>query len=119
MYKLYIDTTKRNENILKLLKVDNSRIDKSSDDNEKILEIESVVGDFDVITEISKLLKKHNLGIKDIDETLVDKGPGSFTGLKIGVTIANVLNWATGKKKIDELDMPDYGREPNISERKK
>ena len=45
----------------------------------------------------------------------VNKGPGSFTGIKIGVTIANVLNWALGKKKISELVVPDYGREPNIT----
>ena len=59
------------------------------------------------------------LKAKDITEYESNPGPGSFTGLKIGTTIANVFNWALGKKKINELALPEYGREPNITPRKK
>ena len=34
--------------------------------------------------------------IKDISEIEVNTGPGSFTGLRVGVSIANALGWALG-----------------------
>ncbi|OGJ43129.1 tRNA (adenosine(37)-N6)-threonylcarbamoyltransferase complex dimerization subunit type 1 TsaB [Candidatus Peregrinibacteria bacterium RIFCSPLOWO2_01_FULL_39_12] len=40
---------------------------------------------------IHNLLKKKNKNYTDIDEIYAIKGPGSFTGLRIGVTVANTL----------------------------
>ena len=54
----------------------------------------------------------------DIDVIKANPGPGSFTGLKIGVTVANILNWALGKKKFSEMMLPEYGSEPNIHQTK-
>lgn len=44
-----------------------------------------------VIPIIEKLLKKHTLDLTDVTEIMVDEGPGSFTGLRVGVSIANAL----------------------------
>ncbi len=43
-------------------------------------------------------LKKAGLSISDIDLFAVTVGPGSFSGLRIGVTIAKTLAYGTGKK---------------------
>ncbi|MEK7127054.1 MAG: tRNA (adenosine(37)-N6)-threonylcarbamoyltransferase complex dimerization subunit type 1 TsaB, partial [Patescibacteria group bacterium] len=40
---------------------------------------------------IHNLLKKKNKNYTDIDEIYAIKGPGSFTGLRVGVTVANTL----------------------------
>lgn len=40
---------------------------------------------------IEKLLEKHTLDLTDVTEIMVDEGPGSFTGLRVGVSIANAL----------------------------
>jgi len=45
---------------------------------------------------IDELLHKGNKKFKDITEIEVHTGPGSFTGLRIGVSVANALGWALG-----------------------
>ena len=101
MYKITIDTTNR----------DNRQVTLYKD----AVVMDEVAGVVDVVSEIQKLLQKHKLNIKDIDEFKANPGPGSFTGIKIGITIANVLNWALGKKKITDLQQPEYGGEPNVT----
>ena len=101
MYKIYIDTTDRYIKAVKLFK-DSAEIATKS-------------GDIDVVSTISELLKENNLTPEQIQTYEVNKGPGSFTGIKMGVTVANIFNWALGKKSFKELDMPEYGREPNIT----
>jgi len=100
MYRIYIDTTKRYEKKVRLKK---DRV-----------EIDLIEGDIDIVSSIQKILKKNGLKLGDLEEIVPNAGPGSFTGIKIGITIANVLNWVTGKKKIEELTRPNYGKEPNI-----
>lgn len=51
---------------------------------------------------IEKSLKKNNLEIKDIDKIYVKRGPGSFTGLRIGISIANALSFALQKSINDK-----------------
>ena len=43
---------------------------------------------------IDKLLKKHELRAKDINHIEVNTGPGSFTGIRVGMAIANALSFA-------------------------
>jgi tRNA threonylcarbamoyl adenosine modification protein YeaZ len=40
---------------------------------------------------IDQLLTEGNLTYPDLDKILVIKGPGSFTGLRVGVTVANTI----------------------------
>jgi len=46
-----------------------------------------------VLEAISELLSSKNLKITDVDELEVCLGHGSFTGLRVGVTIANTLQF--------------------------
>jgi len=64
----------------------------------------------DLVGLIEKTLKKEKVNIKEIKEIEVNLGPGSFTGLKIGVAVANALSFAldipvNGKRK---LVTPNY-----------
>ena len=45
---------------------------------------------------IDELLKKQAKNLKDITEIEINIGPGSFTGLQVGVSVANALGWALG-----------------------
>lgn len=47
---------------------------------------------------LEKLLEENNVELKDIDLIAVDIGPGSFTGVRIGVSVANALAFAGNKK---------------------
>lgn len=42
---------------------------------------------------IVSLFEKEGLTAKDIDKIIVVNGPGSFTGIRIGITIAKVFAW--------------------------
>jgi len=47
---------------------------------------------------IDNLLKKQGLKYKDLSKIVVIKGPGSFTGLRVGVNTANILAYLTNTK---------------------
>ncbi len=51
----------------------------------------------DAVPELAKMFDKVNLEPKDIDKIIVVDGPGSFTGIRIGVTIAKVFAYALKK----------------------
>lgn len=48
----------------------------------------------EALPEIVSLFTKTNLEAKDIDKIIVVNGPGSFTGIRIGITIAKVYAWS-------------------------
>lgn len=50
-----------------------------------------------LMTEIEHCLKQSSLKISDIDAFAVAIGPGSFTGLRIGLSTVKGLSYATGK----------------------
>lgn len=101
-YKIYIDTTERYSKEVKLVEV--------VGDKEK--KIDGITGDLDTVSAIKEILEKNSLKPEDVEEFEPNTGPGSFTGIKIGVTISNILNWALGKEK--KPYKPNYGKEPNI-----
>lgn len=51
---------------------------------------------------ISELFAKAKMQPEEIDKILVVRGPGSFTGIRIGVTIAKVYAWSQ-KKEISTI----------------
>lgn len=53
-----------------------------------------------MIPEIDKLLKKFNLSRKDISAVITSIGPGSYTGVRIALTISKVIGLC--------LDVPIY-----------
>jgi len=62
-------------------------------------EVESVYerGDNDhsvtIMPFLDSILKKQNIGLKSIDEVIVGIGPGSYTGVRIGVTVAKMIGY--------------------------
>lgn len=108
MYKILIDSSKRHEKAVILIKTGNG--------TEEIIDKKN--GDIDLTVAIKDILEQNNIKKEEIAEVVPNLGPGSFTGLKIGVTIANIFNWALKNKKISELDTPEYGRGPNITLKK-
>lgn len=46
---------------------------------------------------IERLLNRVNMTVKEIDAIAVSEGPGSYTGIRIGVTIAKTLAWTLKK----------------------
>ena len=44
-----------------------------------------------LIPEVQKLLRKHELEVNDIDSWVVTRGPGSYTGVRIGMTMVKVI----------------------------
>lgn len=47
---------------------------------------------------IEDLFKENNLDIKDLDKIIVVNGPGSFTGIRIGLSIAKTIAYALNIK---------------------
>jgi tRNA threonylcarbamoyladenosine biosynthesis protein TsaB len=49
---------------------------------------------------IDQLCQEHSLTPADLEEIYVSIGPGSFTGLRVGVTLAKSLAFATGARLV-------------------
>ena len=85
-------------------------------------------------------LAKQQSTFDDIGAILVFRGPGSFTGLRIGITVANTLAHGLSKPIVgianeekwlerglervvkgenDQLILPEYGGEAHITQQKK
>lgn len=46
-----------------------------------------------ILPMINEVLKKHKLKLEDLESIDVHTGPGSFTGLRVGISIANTLGF--------------------------
>ncbi|HWA52074.1 MAG TPA: tRNA (adenosine(37)-N6)-threonylcarbamoyltransferase complex dimerization subunit type 1 TsaB [Patescibacteria group bacterium] len=93
--KLFIDTTDREKIIIGL---DDKKFETNARENssQKLLPF------------IEETLKKEKKDIKDISEITVATGPGSFTGIRVGVAVANTLAYVLKipvNKKALELDI--------------
>lgn len=81
--KLYIDTSDQDEIVVG---IDSKRFKTQArqQKSQKLLEF------------ILEVLDKEKKDLKDIKEIEVNTGPGSFTGLRVGVAVANALGWSLG-----------------------
>lgn len=91
MISLLIDTCTNNV-VIGLLK-DKIIIDQRNDINDKSLSTNFTVW-------VKELLDRNNLAPKDINTIFVAVGPGSFTGIRVGVTFAKVLAWSLNIKVV-------------------
>lgn len=94
MFKLYIDTTDRYLKTVRLLK-DSKIVDEISSEE-------------DVVSSISKILQRNKMSVWDVGLFDMNRGPGSFAGLKAGAAITNILNWAVLGKPSSDLILPNY-----------
>lgn len=79
------------------------------DNNKLVISIKKDLGkNLSVYTleELKKMFKVSKIGPKDIDKVLVVNGPGSFTGIRIAITIAKILAWSL-KKRITTISSLD------------
>lgn len=97
--KLYIDTSDNKKTVVRLDEVEMVE-EYVSPREQRLLEI------------IEKVLHKRQAKMEDITEIEVNLGPGSFTGLRVGCTVANTLGWVLkvpiNGKKVGELVQPEY-----------
>lgn len=64
-----------------------------------------------LIPSIVAILKKDKADLSEVDAIEVNPGPGSFTGTRVGVAVANALGFALGipvNGKIGKIAMPVY-----------
>ena len=69
-----------------------------------------------MIVELNKLLEKHNVKKEDIKEVIVAKGPGSYTGVRIAITIAKTIAVALEAKlyPVSSLRVQKNRKSPSI-----
>ena len=63
----------------------------------KIVDSHSKHSNF-LMDSIKDLFNETNINIKDIDNIVALNGPGSFTGIRVCVTVAKTLAWSLNKK---------------------
>lgn len=98
----------------------------------------------EILIKLEKLYKDTNKEIRDTKAIIVNSGPGSFTGLRIGLSVGNTVAYSlnipivgvTNAGKVERLIehgirkianqkifnksvIPEYGSEPNITKSKK
>lgn len=84
---LYIDTSKTDETVVKI---------RFTASEEVVREKNTYAHSQNLLPLIAKLLVRFKLTLSDVDCIEVNTGPGSFTGVRIGVTVANTLGWVLG-----------------------
>ena len=103
---LIIDTTIREKIKLRLLNHSDRNI-CHCEDSDVSTEDEAIYNtddqSKDLLIMIDEILKDRKVALRDIDAILVCQGPGSFTGVRVGITTANILAYS--------LNIPIFGYE--------
>jgi len=114
--KLYISTASHTELILELRSGKEILATRTIDANHKQAE--------KLLPELEAMLKRTKIKLSEIKEILVENEGEGFTALRIGVTTANALAYATGavlavpKQGKVRLAKPEYARGPSITKKK-
>lgn len=105
--RIYIDSTDNTKAVIRI------------NDKEYTRNVESP-RDQDVLGFLVHCLEEQNIHPEDIDEIEVNPGPGSFTGTRVGVAIANVLGFALDIKVNGSMTPvePIYSSPPSITQKK-
>lgn len=105
--KLFIDSSNNTKTIIRI------------DGQEFVSEVSSP-RDQDVFTLIKSSFEKLGFNPQDITEIEVNTGPGSFTGTRIGVSIANALGFALNVPVNESKSPvePVYSSPPSITTKK-
>ena len=88
MISLFIDTCDT-EYIVSIIK-DNETLFFFKSENSKDLSTK-------LLKKIDEAFHSTNLSIQDVDKIFVTNGPGSFTGIRVGVTVAKTLAYSLNK----------------------
>src|SRR3989304_8722745 len=112
---LKIDTTKREEVIVSLSfprrRESSSRIKSRMTVKTISLVQTQKPGSQVLLPIIIKILKKNKASFSDLTAVEVNPGPGSFTGTRVGVSVANALGFALNipiNKKKGKIVIPVY-----------
>ncbi|MBI2594405.1 hypothetical protein HYW39_01780 [Candidatus Curtissbacteria bacterium] len=97
---LKIDSTKPQEIVVELF-------DKKTGKRKKLTQRQKL-GSQVLLPLVVKILKENKLTFSSLTEIRVNPGPGSFTGTRVGVAIANALGFA--------LRIPVNGKKGKIAE---
>lgn len=90
MRSIYIDSSRNNKSIVSYIK-----------DNRLLFTSETYVDkdlSSSLLPSIEKCLSVDDSNISLLDRVYVINGPGSFTGLRIGITIAKIIAWSLNKE---------------------
>lgn len=90
---LFIDT-KDNQKISVVLEIDGKK--------DEINKTTSAWTSQLLLPAIAEILQRNKISISQITEVRIGIGPGSFTGIRVGIAVANTLGWL--------LDIPVNGR---------
>lgn len=71
-------------------------LETSSDETFEITKSVTRAKAQEVLPMIEKLLTKHDFALVDVAAIRVNTGPGSYTGLRVGIAIANMLGFLLG-----------------------
>jgi tRNA threonylcarbamoyladenosine biosynthesis protein TsaB len=96
--KILIDTSAANKISIVL----------STEEQQFVRESEQKFGSQVLLSTITDLFKEAGIQFKDLTEIEVATGPGSYTGLRVGVSVANALGYSlnipvNGKKLETEV----------------
>jgi tRNA threonylcarbamoyladenosine biosynthesis protein TsaB len=81
---IFIDTS-NNKEVTVVLKMDEKEFVSKQLLNHRKAQV--------VLPLVENLLKEHKLELKDLTDIEVNAGPGSFTGVRVGISIANALGY--------------------------
>lgn len=104
--RIYIDSTDNKKTIVRI------------NDKEFTRNVDSP-RDQDVLGFLVHCLEKENIRPEDIDELEVNPGPGSFTGTRVGIAIANALGFGLDIKVNGSMTPvePIYSKPPSITKK--
>lgn len=99
---LKIDTTDTNKISVGILEK-NKKVDKIVENRKTSSQI--------LLASILNILKKNKLDLSEVKGMIVNTGPGSFTGTRVGVAVANALGFALNipvNSKRGKITLPKY-----------